>query len=87
MKKVTKEQFKEFYFKYGGGKATGWDIEYWDQFFEHDEKPGMKYLVREPETPNHNRMMIVTDYGVNEYRMFFWTEDDEERFFDFPGKT
>jgi hypothetical protein len=47
----------------------------------------MKYLLEEPETPEHTRMMIVTDNGRNEYRLFFMTEESEEYFFDFPGKS
>ncbi len=85
MKEVTKEQFKEIYFKLGGG--SGWTPEYWNEFFEDEKRPGMKYLVKEPETPEHTRMMIVTDYGRNEYRLFFLTEESEESFFDFPDKS
>ena len=88
MKRSTKDQFRETYFKLGGGDTTGWGLEYWNQFFEDDNKnPGMKYLVEEPETPKHTRMMIVTDFSTHEYRMFFLTEEAEERFFDFPGKS
>jgi len=29
-------------------------------------------------------MMIVTDFGSKEYRLFFLTEESEESFFDFP---
>jgi hypothetical protein len=86
MKKVGKDKFKEMYFRLGGGAATGWSLEYWNEFFENEQKPGMKYLVAEPETPAHTRMMIVTDYGQKEYRLFFLTEESEESFFDFPGK-
>jgi hypothetical protein len=46
----------------------------------------MKYLSEEPETPEHTRMMIVTDYGRNEYRLFFLTEESEESFFYFPDE-
>jgi hypothetical protein len=84
MKEVTKEQFKEIYFKLGGGEATGWGLEYWNTFFEDEKRSGMKYLIREPETPEHTRMMIVTDFGRNEYRLFFMTEESEESFFAFP---
>ncbi len=80
MKEVTKDQFKEIYLKLGGGAETGWS-----QFFEDERRPGMKYLVEEPKTPEHTRMMIVTDYGSNEYRLFFMTEESEESFFEFPG--
>jgi len=87
MKEVTKDQFKEIYSKHGGGEATGWSLAYWNQFFENEKRQGMKYLAEEPETPVHTRMMIVTDYSRNEYRLFFMTEESEESFFDFPGKS
>jgi len=87
MKEITKEKFKEIYFKHGGGKTTGWDLARWNKDFEENESPGMKYLVQDPATPKHNRMMIVTDHGTKEYRMFFMTEEAEDGFFDFPGKS
>jgi len=87
MKEVTKEQFKAVYFKHGGGEATGWGLAYWRQFFENEKTPGRKYLLEEPATPGQTRMMIVTDSGRNEYRLFFMTEEGEEAFFDFPGKS
>jgi hypothetical protein len=80
MKEVTKEQFKEIYLNLGGGSLV-----YWDTFYEAEKRPGMKYRVEEPQTPEHTRMMVVTDYGENEYRLFFMTEESEESFFDFPG--
>ena len=86
MREVTKEQFREIYFRLGGGGATGWDLNYWDRFFEREQRSGMKFLVQEPETPEQTRMMIVTDFGANEYRLFFLTEEAEDRLFDFPGK-
>lgn len=87
MKEVTKQQFKEIYLKRGGGAATGWGLEHWKKYFENEEKPGMKYLMEEPETPEHTRMMIVTDYDRKEHRLFFMTEESEESFFDFPDKS
>ena len=42
--------------------------------------------VEEPETPEHTRMMIVTDYNRNQYRLFFLTEESEESLFDFPDE-
>ena len=83
MKEVTKEQFKEIYFKRGGG---GWTLEYWNKFYEDEKRPGWKYLIAEPETPEHTRMMIVEDFGRKESRLFFLTEESEESFFDFPGR-
>ena len=84
MREVAKEQFKQICVELGGGKYRGWTIEYWNQFFENDERAGMKYLVEEPKTRKHTRMMIVGDSSTNEYRLFFLTEEDEEGFFDFP---
>ena len=42
MKEVTKEQFKEIYFKLGGGAATGWGLEYLNKFFKDEKRPGWK---------------------------------------------
>jgi hypothetical protein len=84
MKEVTKEEFKKLYFKLGGGAATGWDLNYWNNFFPDDQRTDMKYLVEEPGTPEHTRMMIVTDFSAKEYRLFFLTEEAEEGFFEFP---
>jgi hypothetical protein len=87
MKEGTREQFKEIYFKLGGGAETGWGLEYWNESFEGEKIPGMKYLMEEPATPEHTRMMIVTDYGLNEHRLFFLTEESEESLFDFPDES
>lgn len=84
MREVTKEQFKEIYFRLGGGDATGWGGDYWNKFFEDESRAGMKYLAEEPPTPEHNRMVIVTDFAANEYRLFFTTEESEESLFEFP---
>lgn len=83
-KEVTKEKFKELYFRLGGGKRSGWTAEYWQEFFEDKAKPGWKYMVEEPRSAKHNRMYIVTDNKAKEYRMFFMTEEDEDST-DFPG--
>ena len=32
-------------------------------------------------------MMIITDYGRIEYRLFFLTEESEESLFDFPDES
>lgn len=86
MKEVTKKKFKELYFQYGGGAPSGWSAHYWNMCFEQEKTPAMKYLAQEPETLGHTRMMIVTDYGTREYRMFFLREEAEEHFFDFPAQ-
>lgn len=83
-KEVTKEKFKELYFRLGGGKRTGWSAEYWQEFFEKKAQPGWKYMVEEPRSAKHNRMYIVTDTKAKEYRMFFMTEEDEDSS-DWPG--
>ena len=83
MREITKEEFKECYFRLGGGDATGWGQAYWDELFENDPRPRMKYVLEEPESTAHNRMMIVTDFASNEYRMFFLTEGSEDSFCEF----
>jgi len=32
-------------------------------------------------------MMIVKDFHVHEYRLFFMTEESEESFFEFPDSS
>lgn len=87
MRQVTKEQFREVYFRLGGGTSTGWGPDYWDTFFERPDRPGMTYMLEEPATPEHTRMMIVTDFGAHEYRLFFMTEESEEALFEFPEES
>lgn len=83
-KEVTKEKFKEIYFRLGGGKRSGWTAEYWQEFFEDKAKPGWKFMVEEPRSAKHIRMNIVTDNKAKEYRMFFMTEEEEDSS-DWPG--
>jgi len=87
MKEVSKEEFKGVYFKHGGGSASGWGLEYWNRTFEANEESGMRYLIQEPQTPEETRMMIVTDYSMKEYRLFFLTKEAEESFFDSPEQS
>jgi len=77
MKEASKAEFKEMYFKHGG-ERDGWSASYWEQFYENPPKP-MKYQVEEPPSPEHTRMMIVSDAA--EHRLFFMTEEAEESFF------
>ncbi|HLF34692.1 MAG TPA: hypothetical protein VI583_10655 [Cyclobacteriaceae bacterium] len=80
-KEITKEKFKELYFKYST-QDSGWTEDYWNHFFE--KEAGKRYFFTKPATPESTRMFIVSE-GVK-HRMIFLTEDAEESFFDFPGK-
>jgi hypothetical protein len=84
-KEVTKEAFKQIYFRLGGGRHSGWTAEYWQQFFEDDVKPGWQFMVEEPKTPGHDQMWIVTDVENRQYRLFFMTEQATDDFFDSGG--
>ena len=42
-------------------------------------------MVEEPKSPAHNRMFIVMDPKAMEHRMFFLTEEAEDRFMEWPG--
>jgi hypothetical protein len=77
-REVTKEKFKEIYFRLGGGKKAGWSAEYWQEFFENKAKPGWKFMLEEPRSAKHVRMYIVTDNKAKEHRLFFMTEEDED---------
>jgi hypothetical protein len=81
-KEISKEEFKQFYFKYGK-LNDGRSQEYWDHFFENEKNK--KYYFIEPESSKYNRMFIVTDDRIR--RMFLLTEEGEESFFDYPGKN
>ena len=85
-REVTKEEFKEIYFRLGGGKYSGWTPGYWQKFFEDEIKPDWRFVVQDPATPQHDQMWIVSDNGAKEYRLFFMTEDSTESVFDHPGK-
>ena len=86
MKEVSKAKFKEIYFRHGGGKYSGWTADYWQKFFEDGVKPGWRFMVEEPESPQHDSMWIVSDDQAKEYRLFFMTDQSTEDFFDHPGK-
>lgn len=80
MREVTKAEFHAVYF--GHGRAQdGWTQAYWDQFYEQDREPPMRYCVELPQRPGDVRMMIVDDYAAREHRLFFVSEDAEERLF------
>jgi len=85
-REVSKEEFKEIYFRLGGGERSGWTASYWRKFFEKKARPGWRFMAAEPGSPEHDGMWIVTDHGAKEYRLFFMTEQSTEDFFDFPGK-
>ena len=48
MKEVTKEQFKEIYFKHRG---SGWSLDYWNKFFEEEKKNGNEVSNRRTKNP------------------------------------
>jgi len=83
MKEVSKKEFKKMYFKYGS-IVNGWDKKYWKKFFAPIKDKDIIFKIEEPESDNHDRMMIVSE--KREHRLFFLTEESEESFFDFPGK-
>ena len=85
-KEVTKEKFKDIYFRLGGGEYSGWTADYWRKSFEDEVKPGWKFMVEEPRSPSHESMWIVADNESKEYRLFFMTDQSTEDFFDHPGK-
>jgi hypothetical protein len=83
-KEVTKEKFKEVYFRLGGGNRSGWTADYWEKFFEDEVKPAWKFMVEEPRSPKHDCMWIVTDSATKEYRLWFMTEQDSDDCCQFP---
>jgi hypothetical protein len=86
VKYVTKEAFREIYFRLGGGERGGWTQSYWDKFFEPTPPRPMKYRIEEPASPAHTSMMIVSDYAIDEYRLFFMTDEDNDNLFVWPER-
>lgn len=70
MHEVTKEEFKNIYFKHGKPE-DGWGQDYWYEFYEHPGKQNMKYMIDLPDDVQTLRMMVANDYSLNEYRLFF----------------
>jgi hypothetical protein len=84
MKEVAKSEFKRIYFELGGGRG-GWDAAYWQRFFEDAPRPGMGFMVEEPATARDTEMWIVSDFAVNEYRLFFRTPEHSDAMLEWPS--
>ncbi len=70
MREVTKSEFKRIYFEVGGCR-DGWDAAHWKRTFEDNPRPGIT-------------MWIVSDFAVNEYRLFFRTAEHSDDMLVFP---
>ena len=84
-KQVSKDLFKDIYFRLGGGGSSGWTADYWREFFEDKDDLGWMFMVEEPRSAEHDRMFVVTDYQAKEHRLFFMTEQSEDNFLQWPG--
>ena len=84
-KQVSKELFKDIYFRLGGGESSGWTALYWREFFEDKAELDWRFMVEEPRSAEHDRMFVVTDQQAGEHRLFFLTEQSEEDLFRQPG--
>lgn len=80
MQEVSKDEFREAYFRYGRG-LHGWTQDYWIRLYEQTARGPVRYLVELPKSGHEDRMMIVDDYAAGECRMFFVAEEDEARLF------
>lgn len=80
MRQVSKDEFKRVYLELGGGAETGWTADYWDRCIEPRVDAATRFVVEEPPSPAHTRMMIVA--SATEQRLFFMTDESEESFFD-----
>lgn len=80
MRAVSKAQFEAAYFEYGR-ETGGWTRAYWDRFYADDRTPPMTYKLELPQGHDQTRMMIVDDYALREHRLFFISEEAEERLF------
>jgi hypothetical protein len=85
-KQVSKGLFEDMYFRLGGGEQSGWTTAHWQEVIEPQTGLDWRFLVEEPRSAEHNRMWVVTDHKAKEHRLFFTTEESEERFFDQLGE-
>ena len=83
MHEVTKDEFRDAYFRYGRC-LDGWTQDYWIEHFEKAPDRGMRFCVELPPRPDQTRMMLVTDHGAREHRLFFMTEEAVENLFSRP---
>ena len=74
-REVTKEQFREVYFRLGNGARSGWTADYWSKLFEGPADRGWRFLVEAPADALHDQMWIVADSAAREYRLFFRIDD------------
>jgi hypothetical protein len=82
MRKVSKDEFKRIYFAHLG---RGYTEEYWQNLFENKrdhENFVWEHFVSEPTSPQETEMIIVTDYGTHQYRLFFSTEEQQESWYN-----
>jgi hypothetical protein len=85
-KQVSKGLFEDMYFRLGG-ESSGWTADYWREVIEPHTGLGWRFMVEEPRSAAHNRMFIVIDLKAMEHRMFFLTEEAEDRFMEWPGEV
>lgn len=81
MREVSKDEFREAYFRHARD-GDGWTPAYWQQFYEPDREPPMRYKLELPNTPDQTRMVIVDDFALREHRLFFMSERAEDRLFE-----
>ncbi len=78
-RQLTKQEFKELFFKHGVAQNSGgWTEGYWDQFYEHEN--GALYFFTEPTSPDQVRMFISS--GNHTHRIFLLSEEAEESLFE-----
>jgi len=71
---VGKAQFMAVYLQHGGGYGPAGNehaLRAWEESFE---KPGWRYFVREPESPEHDQMYAVSRFGSKKYCIYFSTD-------------
>ncbi len=78
-REVTKQEFKELFFKYGVAQSNGgWNEGYWNEFYERENNA--RYFFTEPASPDQVRMFISSGGGT--HRIFLLSKEAEESFVD-----
>ncbi|MEZ5399397.1 MAG: hypothetical protein R2729_06985 [Bryobacteraceae bacterium] len=77
-REVTKEEFKELFFRYGVAQPdSGWTECYWRQI--HENETSARYFFTELTSPAETRMFITSGRGA--HRMYLMSEEAEESLF------
>jgi hypothetical protein len=74
-KEITKQEFKELFFRYGVSQEdSGFTEDFWNRFYESETDA--RYFVTGPTSPNQTRMSLTTGNGTRQIILMSEAEED-----------